>query len=248
MPAFLLSAVLAAVALAGWVRRRRAAAAALVTAEQARQAAATLAEVVAEQWAQETQARSLEDPGPMPVRWRLSPTASGSPVMNHPEMIAASGLTIVGSSERISKLVAAFRGLDRRRLVIIGESGAGKTTLAVQLLRELLDHPQPDEPVSVLFSLVGWDPQKHRRSQDWLTDRLERDYPVLRAFGVGTARALVQRGKILPVLDGLDEVAATLRPLIITALNDAAFPATSGFILTSRDAEYAEAVAVRGTC
>jgi hypothetical protein len=74
-------------------------AAAPVTAEQGRQAAATLAEVVAEQWTQEATERSLGDPEPMPVRWRLSATASGIPVRDHPEVIAASGLTLAGSFE-----------------------------------------------------------------------------------------------------------------------------------------------------
>jgi hypothetical protein len=114
--------------------------------------------------------------------------------------------------------------------------------LAVQLLLELLAHPQPDEPVPVFFSLVGWSPQEQPRLQDWLMSRLERDYPALRGFGGDTARALVERGKILPILDGLDEVPAELRPGIITGLNRAAFPAPSGLILTSRRAEYAAAV------
>jgi hypothetical protein len=105
----------------------------------------------------------------MPVRWRLSASASGIPVMDHPEVIAASGLSFNGSSERISELVAAFRRLDRRRLVITGGPGTGKTTLAVQLLLELLDHPEPGEPVPVLFSLVGWDPQEQPRLGDWLS-------------------------------------------------------------------------------
>jgi hypothetical protein len=97
-----------------------------------------------------------------------------------------------------------------------------------------------------LFSLVGWDPQEQPQLGDWLIARLERDYPGLRVFGVETARALVQRGKILPILDGLDEVPAALRPGIITALNDAALPARSGLIVTSRRAEYAEAVVSAG--
>ncbi|MGH3897876.1 MAG: hypothetical protein ACRDTA_06380 [Pseudonocardiaceae bacterium] len=98
----------------------------------------------------------------------------------------------------------------------------------------------------MLFSLVGWDLQEQPRLQDWLTGRLDRDYPALHGFGVDTARALIERGKILPILDGLDKVPATLRPGIITALNDAAFPANGGLILTSRRAEYAVAVALAG--
>jgi hypothetical protein len=230
---FLLAVALAAVELVGWARRQRVTGAAPVTAVQLRQAATTLAEVVAEQWTQEATARSLGDPEPMPVRWRLSPRASGTPVMDHPGMVAADGLTFTGSSERITELVAAFRRLDRHRLVIIGGPGTGKTTLAVQLLLELLTHPHPGEPIPVLLSLLGWDPHEQPRLQDWLTDRLERDYPALRGFGADTAQALVERGKILPILDGLDEIPATLRPGIITALNTAALPAPSGLILAT---------------
>lgn len=239
---FLLAAVVAVVGLSGWVRRQRVIAAVPVAAEQLQQAMTTLAEVVAEQWEREATVRSLGDPEPMPVRWHLSPTVSGRSVMDHPEVIAARGLAFAGTSERIAGLVAAFRQLDRRRLVITGGPGTGKTTLAVQLLLELLAHRQPSEPVPVLFSLLGWNPQEQPRLQDWLITRLERDYPALRGFGADTAGVLAERGKILPILDGLDEVSVALRPSIITALNQAALPAAAGLILTSRRAEYRDAV------
>ncbi|TYK51438.1 hypothetical protein [Actinomadura decatromicini] len=52
-----------------------------------------------------------------------------------------------------------FRRTRRRRLVILGGPGTGKTTLAVQLLLHLLaTRPQhPDEPVPVLVPVAGWD-------------------------------------------------------------------------------------------
>jgi hypothetical protein len=57
----------------------------------------------------------------------------------------------------------------------------GKTTLAVQLLRQLLSTRTPDEPIPVLLSLAGWSTTTAPRLQDWLADRLARDYPALRA-------------------------------------------------------------------
>jgi hypothetical protein len=41
--------------------------------------------------------------------------------------------------------------------VSTGGAGTGKTTLAMQLLLELLANAEPAEPVPVLFSLASWD-------------------------------------------------------------------------------------------
>jgi predicted NACHT family NTPase len=166
--------------------------------------------------------------------------------MDHPEMITSDGpLFFAESSGQIRPLAEAFRALSRRRLVITGGPGTGKTTLAVQLLLELLNQTQAGEPVPVLFSLVGWSPEAQPRVQGWLTEQLEREYPALRAVGSDTARALVERGRILPILDGLDEVPAVRRPSIIAALNTS-LAYDDGLILTSRRPEYQRAITEGG--
>ena len=127
----------------------------------------TLAEVVLAQWRQEARLRGLEDPAPMPVRWRLA----AARVMDHPDVIAPDGLSFEGRGDDIAQLVAAFRALPRRRLVVIGGPGVGKTTLAVQMVVQLLADRRDDEPVPVVFSLIDFDPSA-MSPHEWLVGRL----------------------------------------------------------------------------
>ena len=125
--------------------------------------------------------------------------------------------------------------------MVTGPPGSGKTTLAIQVLRALLENLPDAAPVPVLVSLAGWDPAVTPRLTDWLEDRLIRDYPVLRDFGKDAALALSERGQILPILDGLDEVPENARPGILAAINKAA-TALPGYIVTCRYSEFARLV------
>ncbi|MGQ0779336.1 MAG: hypothetical protein ACT4NY_33800 [Pseudonocardiales bacterium] len=127
-----------------------------LTPEQVAQARELLAARVSEQWRRESAARSLGDPEPMPVRWALTEHA----VMDHPQLVMT-GPGFAGSSDAIDSLAGEFTRLSRRRLVILGPAGAGKTTLAVQLLLQLLSTRTPQEPVPVLLSLGGWTLRRH---------------------------------------------------------------------------------------
>jgi ABC-type transport system involved in cytochrome bd biosynthesis fused ATPase/permease subunit len=133
-------------------------------AEQVARAAEELRAAVLVQWRLEAEARSLMDRDPMPVRWRLS----NPDMMDHDEHIASGPLQFSGRGDRIAKLTAQFLQLRRSRLVIVGDAGSGKTTLAVQLLLQLLKDWQPGQPVPVLLSLASWDPQTQPRVQDWV--------------------------------------------------------------------------------
>src|SRR5262247_4158183 len=93
-------------------------------------------------------------------------------------------------------------------LLILGEPGAGKTTLLLELTRDLLERAQQDERhlIPVVFTLSSWAEQRLTLA-DWLVDELSKRYDVPHKL----AKAWVDDELILPLLDGLDEVAAEHR-------------------------------------
>ncbi|MFK4066274.1 NACHT domain-containing protein [Streptomyces sp. NPDC029674] len=217
-----------------WHRTRPAAPA---TKAELEQAAEALAAMVRRQCTEEAAAQGLLDPHPLAVRWHSGQTEAG----DHARMV---GRTLSGRSDNIHAFAEAFRALPRRRLVILGDPGAGKTALAILLVRELLRAPEPDEPVPVLLDLAPWNPRKEPLL-DWMARRIHEDYPALRnheTYGRDAARKLVAERRVLPVLDGLDELPAQSHPQALAALNHA-IAVHGPLILTSRQAEYHQMVA-----
>ncbi|GLX00246.1 NACHT domain-containing protein [Microtetraspora sp. NBRC 16547] len=199
-----------------------------------------LAGSVTEKWGDETVLRLLGHPEPIPVPWR---STEHKELMDHPRLIAKGALSFPSLSDHMANMANDFRALRCRRLVIIGGPGTGKTTLAVQLLMELLKTRLPGEPVPVLLSAARWDTETHPQLHDWLAECLSSDYPALHAegFGPDTARTLATRSEVLPILDGLDELPAEARAGILTALNRSMCD-DDQLILTCRTTEFAESV------
>ncbi|NUP22462.1 MAG: helix-turn-helix domain-containing protein, partial [Streptomyces sp.] len=202
-----------------------------------------LAGLVAARWQREEEQRQVQDPFPLPVRWR---TASET-LTDHWDIILrrragdttrADPLDLTG---RLDQIAETFRRIPSGRLVVLGKAGSGKTILTLRFVLDYLTPRDPADPVPVIFSIGAWNPTEITL-RDWLTDQLTRDHPGYAAPGPGgesLATALVESGRVLPVLDGFDEMADGLRRPALEALN--AFP--HPLLLTSRPDEYAAAVA-----
>ncbi|HET8661301.1 MAG TPA: NACHT domain-containing protein, partial [Micromonosporaceae bacterium] len=147
----------------------------------------------------------------------------------------------------IDDMVRTLARLPSRQLVVIGAPGAGKSTLAVLLTLGLLARWQPGEPVPVLLTLASWDPGREHLGT-WLARRLAEAYPGLgtpRRYGADAPARLVAAGLVRPVLDGLDEMPASLHARAVAALT-AAVGRDRPLVLTSRAEEYQSAVRQAG--
>ncbi|MBX6767205.1 MAG: hypothetical protein IRY90_08655 [Actinomadura rubrobrunea] len=156
-------------------------------------------------------------------------------------------LKLEGDSTGIADL---FRALPSPQLTIIGAPGAGKTVLALLLTRDLLPElgsEPPQNPIPVFLSLASWHPDVPLKT--WMAARIQEDHPGI-ADTPAEARELVlkmmEEQRIIPVLDGLDEVTAAAPADAIAGIG-AAFDDRAPFVVTCRDEEYADAVRASGS-
>jgi hypothetical protein len=117
-------------------------------------------------------------------------------------------------------IVGVFDETDPARtsqsLLIQGKPGSGKTFLLLELLEELLDRARrdPAHPTPVVFLLSSW-AEKRQPLDEWLADELNRNYGVSRKL----APTWVKENRVLPLLDGLDEVKGECRRACVEAIN-----------------------------
>ncbi|WP_336214058.1 NACHT domain-containing protein [Nonomuraea sp. LPB2021202275-12-8] len=205
--------------------------------ERLDRAAALLRSVVHVRCRAEAASRGLLDPRPLRVVWK----ATEREVSDHADVV---GGALKGGSDDVPRLAQAFLRLPHRRLAIIGPPASGKSTLALLLTLELARDPAAGHQVPVLLPLASW-PASRERPADWIARRITIDHPSITAapdFTPDMAAHLLAAGRLLPVLDGLDELPSHLAGQALVRINQA-IPSDSPLIISCRAEEYEAAVA-----
>lgn len=211
-------------------------------------ATAVLARAVRDQWRAEAAIRSLNQPEPIKVRWSSTERPVAAPPSSVLGAAAPAGRPLrLHLRGDVIQIVELFDRLPRRQLVILGAPGAGKSVMALLLTLKILSIREEDSPVPVLLSLSSWDPTREHLLV-WIARRVMEDYPGLAnadLYGRNAPQRLLSEDKVIPVLDGLDEIPSELRAESISGIAQA-FELGQPFIITCRAEEYEEAIVAAG--
>lgn len=203
------------------------------TTGQIARASQELSDQILAQWSLEM--ANLELQTPLSIHWKPSP----SDIRDHTRR---AGLIKSGETTRIADLVTTFLGLPQRRLIILGSAGSGKTTLAILFTIQLSEQRTPETPVPIYLPAGSWNPQREHLN-DWLERSLSEQYPFLRQkrFGSNVAHGLVMHRRVLPVIDGLDEIPDDLRVDALRIINRS-LNNRDPIVVTCRSEQYRHAV------
>ncbi|MEO0840001.1 MAG: NACHT domain-containing protein [Cyanobacteria bacterium J06643_5] len=123
------------------------------------------------------------------------------------------------------------------KLLILGEPGSGKTTMLLKLAEKLVERAKEGskQPVPVLFSLPTWK-NDNQTIKDWLVEQLKEKYGVRKDI----SKQWVENQEIIPLLDGLDELATERQERCVRKINDFLKPEnwTNPLVVCSRIQEY----------
>jgi predicted NACHT family NTPase len=148
------------------------------------------------------------------------------------------------SEKSSDDIVAAFAS-SKRRLLIVGEPGSGKTIAAYSLV-EYLDEAEGDERIPLLVNLSAWEAQDDFGTflVDYLCSSV--GYQVRERE---LARTFIDSDRYSLILDGLDEVPGRFRAHFSERLDGfvRSLPGEVGVVVTCRTQEYQELLAGHST-
>lgn len=200
-------------------------------------AAEQLALAVGAQWIRELELRRAYDPQPLQVHWHVVDSDLADHRDNVERRADSTRRELGDLSGSFRDVEKVYRMVPSERLLVLGGPGSGKTVLAIHFVLSVLRARRSvTDRVPVLFHLGGWNPAVTLR--DWLADQLTVDFPMGRKLAV----ELLDGNRILPVLDGFDEIVDGFHQAALTELSSTTMP----FLLTSRVDEFRAAVSVTG--
>ncbi len=136
-----------------------------------------------------------------------------------------------------TKVIDCFDSIgEARSLLLLGETGAGKTTTLLQLTQELIQRAKLNinHPIPVVFNLSTWG-FKEESIEDWLISQLQIEYQVPPAISKGW----LETEQLLLVLDGLDEVNKEVPDSCLEALNEFIYDhGRTEIVISSRYQDY----------
>ena len=102
------------------------------------------------------------------------------------------------------------------RFLLLGDSGAGKTTTLLKLAQTLVEraYMRSLHPIPILLNLSSWHDNKQKIAR-WIVENLKLKYGIDRESG----RKLLAARNLILLLDGLDEVAESRQKLCVQKIN-----------------------------
>ncbi|NEN97546.1 MAG: NACHT domain-containing protein [Moorea sp. SIO3I7] len=102
------------------------------------------------------------------------------------------------------------------KLLILGAPGSGKTTMLLDLAKDLITgaQHQPNQPIPIIAELSDWKDNKQPIAE-WLAANLKFRYNLPEAI----TQEWITTGQLLPLLDGLDELGLERQRLCVQELN-----------------------------
>ena len=207
---------------------------------------------VGRQWREERERRHLADTVPVEVKFRA--VREGPLGVDPVDLLRADGdptdikprLMDEGTLDALHDL---YLKLPRRRIVIIGDGGTGKTAALILLIIRATsqrdDHPE--NPVPVLLTAADWDPDpvKGQHLAAWVAATIYDQHPYLSTeqYGGRVVERLLESGRISLFLDGLDEMSDEHRSMALQAVGT---ETRFRIVVTSRPGEVEAAVAAGG--
>ncbi|MCB0155066.1 MAG: NACHT domain-containing protein, partial [Anaerolineae bacterium] len=133
-----------------------------------------------------------------------------------------------------TKIIDVFEQ-QRKSLLILGTPGSGKTTMLLELARDLILQAQQDfmYPIPVVFNLSSW-ANLRLSLAEWLVIELNDKYQISKKL----ARSWVENDALILLLDGLDEVQETHRFECIATINMFLLEHDSPLVVCSRISDY----------